>query len=108
MQLVFNRDAIHNVRFEADWKYIKDRKQRLILQNNKRENKTRIPHTYAVDDKVKVLTGHKRKHGHEIYEGPYTITKVNANGTLGLRKVTPRGGVVDQTWNVRSVAPYKA
>ena len=34
-QLVFNRDVIHNVHFEADWQYIKDCKQRLICQNNK-------------------------------------------------------------------------
>ena len=24
MQLVFHRDAIHNIRFQADWKYIKE------------------------------------------------------------------------------------
>ena len=34
-QLVFSRDAMHNVGFKADWQYIKDRKQKLILQNNK-------------------------------------------------------------------------
>ena len=37
-QLVFGRDAFLNILFEADWQYIKDRKQKLILQNNKREN----------------------------------------------------------------------
>ena len=47
-QLVFNRDAIHNVRFEANWKYIKERRQRLIQQNNDRENATRVPHQYNV------------------------------------------------------------
>ena len=38
MQLVFNRDAIQNERFEADWQYIKQRRQHVIQQNNKREN----------------------------------------------------------------------
>ena len=42
-QLVFNRDAMHNVRFEADWQHIKDRKQKLIQQNNKRENARLVP-----------------------------------------------------------------
>ena len=43
-QLVFGRDAILNVSFEADWQCIKQRKQTLIQQNNRRENKDRIPH----------------------------------------------------------------
>ena len=30
-QLVFGRDAILNVLFKADWQYIKERKQKLIL-----------------------------------------------------------------------------
>ena len=47
-QLVFNRDAIHNTRFEADWQYIKQRRQRQIVQNNDRENAKRTPHTYQV------------------------------------------------------------
>ena len=29
-QLVFNRDAIHNINFKADWNYIKNQKQQLI------------------------------------------------------------------------------
>jgi hypothetical protein len=51
-QLVFNRDAIHDINFEADWKYIKNCKQLLINKNNKLENATHIPHTYSVGDQV--------------------------------------------------------
>ena len=40
-QLVFGRDALLNISFQADWEYIKERKQKLILQNNARENATR-------------------------------------------------------------------
>jgi hypothetical protein len=39
-QLVFQRDAIHNIGFQADWQYIKSRKQKLIIQNNVREKAT--------------------------------------------------------------------
>ena len=39
MQLVFSRDAILNVQFHADWKYIKDRKQQVINQKNKGKTK---------------------------------------------------------------------
>lgn len=107
-QLVFNRDAIHNVRFEADWQYIKDRKQKLIRQNNQRENAKRKDHTYAIGDKVVVSQDPHRKHGSDRYKGPYKVTKVFDNGTVRLRKRTPTGGAVFQTWNIRNVFPYKA
>ena len=45
-QLVFGRDAILNTQFKANWKYIKERKQKLIEQNNKRKNKKQIAHEY--------------------------------------------------------------
>jgi hypothetical protein len=35
MQLVFGRDAILNIKFEADCQYIKRRKQKLIHKNNR-------------------------------------------------------------------------
>jgi len=34
-QLVFGHDAMLNASFQADWQFIKECKQRLILQNNK-------------------------------------------------------------------------
>ena len=47
-QLVFGRDTLLNISFQADWEYIKERKQKLDLQNNAHENATRRDHTYAV------------------------------------------------------------
>ena len=107
-QLVFQRDAIQNVRFEADWQYIKERKQKLIRQNNNRENATCKEHTYSAGDKVVVEQDPNRKHGTDRYRGPYAITKVNDNGTVRLRQRTQRGGAVFQTWNIRKVFPHKA
>ena len=49
MQLVFGRDAILNIQFEADWEYIKNRKQKVIDYNNKKENSKRIPCSYQVN-----------------------------------------------------------
>ena len=51
-QLVFGRDAIMNIKHEANWKFIRERKQKLIEQNNKKENAKRIPHDYKVGEKV--------------------------------------------------------
>jgi hypothetical protein len=41
MQLVLGRDAVPNTKFEAEWKHIRDGKQKLIEQNYKRENAKR-------------------------------------------------------------------
>ncbi len=105
-QLVFGRDAMHQVQFVADWQYIKERKQKRIVQNNKKENETRHEYDYTVGERVKVLQDPNRKHGSARFKGPYTVTKVNDNGTLQLQQNTPSGGVVLQTWNIRQVMPY--
>ena len=47
-QLVFGRDLILNISHKANWKSIQDHKQRLIYQNNIRENRNRIPYMYNV------------------------------------------------------------
>ena len=103
-QLVFGRDALLNISFQADWNYIKERKQHRILQNNKRENATRIPHTYQVGDQVMVKQDPHRKLEGARFDGPYTVTKVNDNGTVQLSKAT-NGGAVLTTWNIRNVKP---
>jgi len=108
MQLVFGRDAILPVTFQADWQYIKERKQRRIIQNNDQENAKRIPHTYAVGDKVTVEQHQHRKYGKPKYMGPYIIDRVFENGTVRLRQNTAHPtGVVYRTWNIRKIHPYQ-
>jgi len=51
-QLVFGRDAMLNASFQADWQFIKEQKQRLIIQNNKRENAKQTPHKHDVHPSV--------------------------------------------------------
>jgi NADH:ubiquinone oxidoreductase subunit len=107
-QLVFGRDHFLNVNFEANWQYIKHRKQRMIVQNNKRENAKRAPHQYNIGDKVLVLADPNRKHGEDEYlPAPHTVTHVYGNNTLRLRHETPSSGAKYQTWNLRQVKPYK-
>jgi hypothetical protein len=108
MQLVFGRDAIHNVRFQANWKYIKERRQKLIIQNNDRENARRTPHTYQHGDQVMILQHQHRKYGEPKYKGPYQIERVYDNGTVRLRQDKANGGAVYSTWNIRNIHPYKA
>jgi hypothetical protein len=106
-QLVFGRDAITNTTFIADWQYIKERKQRLIHQNNVRENSTRTPYVYQIGDKVTVKRDPSRKHGEPYAFGPAEVIKVNDNGTIQLQYETQRGGAIQQTWNIRNVSPYR-
>jgi hypothetical protein len=108
MQLVYNRDAIHNIRFEADWQYIKEHRQKVIVQNNNRENAARIPYTYSVGDRVMIEQYQHCKYSSPRYEGPYAVDTVNDNGTICVRQDTANGGAVHQTWNIRNIHPYKA
>ena len=104
MQLVFGRDALMNIKFKADWKYIKQRKQEIILKNNKTENQNRIPHTYQIGDQVllDIIDTSKSKYGMNPFDGPFTVKHVNDNGTAVLQM----GAVLD-TWNIRNIKPYR-
>ena len=107
-QLVYGRDALLNISFQANWEYIKQKKQKVILQNNKRENATRIPHQCSVGDRVMVKQQPNRKHGGPRHKGPYTITQVNDdNGTVKLQQAANNGGAVFQTWNIRNLDPCR-
>ena len=107
-QLVFGRDMMHNIRFEADWQYIKDRKLQRIRQNNIKENKNRRHHVYRVGDEALVLQNPNRKHGESRYKGPFLITAVHDNGTITLQQSTPSGGSITQDWNIRQLSPVRS
>ena len=100
-QLVFGRDMIFNVQHTANWEYICARKQCLIQKNNKNENKSRIPHTYHVNDKVMLHKGTEYKY-EAPYSGSHTILQVNTNGTVHLCV-----GSVTDTINISCIQPYK-
>ena len=100
-QLVFGRDAILNTKFDANWNFIREQKQKIIKNNNKRENAKRVAHTYHVNDKVLYKQIENAKYGSDPWEGPYIIAKVNDNGTVCLKK-----GAIYETINLRLIKPY--
>ena len=57
-----------------------------MKNNNEQENKRRKVHHYKVNDKVLLKGIRATKYGTNPYEGPYTVIKVNRNGTVRLRK----------------------
>ena len=101
MQLVFGRDAILPICHKADWKFIKDKKQRLIDMNNKRENKKRIPFQYTAGSKVPLKRAKRTKHGEREYDGPYTILQLHTNGTVRIQKNT-----YSEVVHLRQIKPY--
>ena len=101
-QLVFGRDSVLNITHDANWKIIKERKQKLIQKGNQRENRTRLEHQYKPGDKVLIKNAQDTKFGQTAYAGPYIIQKVNNNGTVRAIKQ----GVSD-TYNIRNVQPYQ-
>ena len=100
-QLVFGRDAILNTQFKANWNYIKERKQKLINENNKRENSKRVLHNYKIHDKVLLKRDDKAKFNRNPWEGPFTITQVHKNGTVQIKR-----GAVYQTINIQLIKPF--
>jgi hypothetical protein len=102
MQLVFGRDAMLNIKFEANWQNIKLNKQKIIQKNNDRENATRKPHEYKEHDLVLWKNEMVRKYGTNPYSGPYPIIKVFDNGTVRLK----RGSIYDVV-NIRNIKPYR-
>jgi hypothetical protein len=82
-QLVFGRDIILNVKHEADWEYIRALKQNNIIKNNKAENAKRIPHNNNIGNKVLLKRGTENKY-ETPYQGPFSITQVNENGTVQM------------------------
>jgi transposase InsO family protein/exonuclease VII small subunit len=99
-QLVFGRDMIFNIKHAANWEYIKQRKQQIINQNNKRENAKRKKHTYNVGDQVLLSRGNEFKY-ESPFTGPHEILKVNDNGTVRLQVKA-----VADDYNLRRLYPY--
>ena len=91
---------ILNIKHEANWEYIRERKQAIIEKNNFAENAKRIPHIYVVGDKVLLKRGTENKY-ETPYQGPYTILQVNDNGTVRMKVKN-----VEDTYNIRRLTPY--
>jgi hypothetical protein len=51
-QLVFGRETINDIPFEANWDRIKSNKEKCIARSNKRENSNGIKHKYNVGDSI--------------------------------------------------------
>jgi hypothetical protein len=101
LQATPSRDAILNtIKHITDWEHVRQRKQERIIENNKRENKNRREHKYALGNTVLLKARNKSKHNLD-WEDPYELTQVNDNGTLCFQQ-----GIVNDVVNIRRIKPF--
>jgi hypothetical protein len=84
--LVFGRDMIDIVAFQANWNRIQKRKQDLINKYNNKENKRCVPYKYKVRHQVLLeMPGILRKLS-TLRTGLYAVTKVYKHGTMQFQR----------------------
>ena len=76
---------IFNVKHVADWEAITQCKQKMINENNTRENAKCLKYTYKIHDKV-LLERHDAQKYESPYLGPFEVTDVFTNGTITIKK----------------------
>ena len=100
-QLIFGRDMILPIKFNANWARIRANRQRMIDQSNIRENKKRLIHEYKVGDKILLDKPGLLRKLSTPRTGPYLVRKVHTNGTIHIQR-----GAVTERVNIRRVTPF--
>jgi len=100
-QLVFGRDMLLPVKFAADWARIRQKRQTEMSRNTQRENRSRLRHTYKVDDKVLLTKPGINPKLSAPRQGPFKVERVYTNGTIRIRR-----GAISERVNIRRVTPY--
>jgi transposase InsO family protein len=99
--LVFQRDMLLPIPILADYHMIRERRQTVIDDNNRRENLRRRYRDYQVGDEVLIFTQNPATL-EERSTGPHIVEQVHTNGTLTLQ----RSPNVFDRLNIRRLRPY--
>ena len=83
--IVFRRDMFMDIPLIADLLTIRNKRQAIVDENLRRQNRKRREHDYAVNDKVWLHQKSPDKLQERLI-GPYTITRVYTNGTVEIRR----------------------
>ena len=100
-QLVYGRDMLLPIQFKANWGAIALRRKERIQRDNTRENKSRSSYQYTIGQQVLVTKPGKIPKMTLPREGPYTIVRINTNGTVRIQR-----GPIESTINIRRITPY--
>ena len=85
-EIVFQRHMLLDIPVIADLVAIRERRQLLIDENLRRQNKKRIDHHYKVGDWVMIKVYNPKK-GNDRLHSPYKIHETRTNGTLWLSEM---------------------
>ena len=105
-QLAFGRDMLSPFSIQVDWDEILNRHQLMTDKNTIRENHGRKHHDYNIDDQILILDKNPMRGKLApiaLNEGPWTITRVFANGTVNIN----RNGYI-QKINIRRLRPFNS
>ncbi|MHA7811731.1 MAG: integrase zinc binding domain-containing protein, partial [Marinobacter adhaerens] len=100
--LVFQRDMFVDLPLVADLVTIRDRRQILIDENLRRQNKKRREWIYEVGQRVLIKADDPTKMEPRAH-GPYTVVQVFTNGTVAVR----RNAHVVERMNIRRLIPFR-
>ena len=103
-QLAFGRDMFFPVQHVANWHATHNRLLVRAQEDNRRENRGRIPHRYRVGDLVLI----RRDRGNEVRPklakptfGPFRVLAVHSNGTVTIDRRRYR-----EVIHIRRLVPY--
>ena len=99
--LVFHRDMLLPIPVIADYNLIRERRQAVIDENNRRQNLRRHFKDYQAGDLVLVKT-YEPATMQERALGPFKVDQVHVNGTITIERAN---GVLERI-NIRRVCPY--
>ena len=100
--LAFGRDMLLPIPVLTDFNLIREKRQAIIDENNRRVNLRRQFHDYKVGDKVLMITYDPTKL-EDRATGPYAVIEVHVNGTITIQRAP---GVLERI-NIRHVHPYR-
>ena len=99
--LVFNRDMMLPIPLLANFHLIRQRRQVVIDEANRRENLRRLYRDYEIGDRVLIKVFDPSKLEQRAI-GPFTIEQVHTNGTVTIK----RGPNIFERINIRRIRPF--
>jgi hypothetical protein len=99
--IVFGRNMIIDVRFQANWDRIKNNKQKSIEKSNRCENLNRSNHKYKVGDRILLCKPGLQRKLSAPTEGPFTILPVATNGMIKIQR-----SIVQERVKKRCIEPF--
>ena len=99
--LVFQRDMLLPIPIIANYNMLRERRQAIIDEANRKENLRRKFKDYTIGDLVMIRVKQPGKLQDRLV-GPYTVHEVHVNGTVTIN----RNPMVTERINIRRLHPF--